>query len=97
VKSKEKVPIPFGTTFDYTKDGKVNVTIPGKDKGPPIRLAGTYKVDGKKIVISLTAPDGMKIPETHTIKTLTATSLIVEDKIGYVLEFKSKAPGKVGK
>lgn len=98
VKSKEKVPIPVGTTIELTRAGKLTMTIPGKDKEPPVRVTGTYKADGNKITTSLKGPDGKEMTETHTVKSVTATALVVEDKNGYVLEFKRKAAGgKVGK
>jgi hypothetical protein len=70
VKSKEKVPIPFGSTFTFAKDPA------GQGRQADRDPAGQGR---------------------QTIKKLTNTELVIEDKNGYVLEFKRKAGEKVGK
>ena len=90
VKSKYNVPIPFGTTFQLTKDDKLTVVvITGLADG--FCIEGTYKVKGDKLIISRKGPDAKEKSETHTIKKLTNTELVIEDKYGCVLEFRSKA------
>src|SRR5260370_31390861 len=97
VKSKYNVVIPFGTTFQLAKNGKLTVVvIMALDDG--FCVEGTYKVKGDKLITSRKGPDAKERSETHTIKKLTNTELVIEDKNGGVLEFKSKAaPEKVGK
>jgi uncharacterized protein (TIGR03066 family) len=96
VKSKYNVPIPFGTTFQLTKDDKLTVVvITGLADG--FCIEGTYKVKGDKLIISRKGPDAKEKSETYTIKKLTNTELVIEDQYGGVLEFKSKARGKGGK
>ena len=97
VKSKYNVPIPFGTTFKLAKNGKLTVVvITALDDG--FCVEGTYQVKGDKLITSRKGPDAKEKSETHTIKKLTNTELVIEDKFGGVLEFKSKAAHeKVGK
>ena len=97
VKSKYNVVIPFGTTFQLAKNGKLTViVITGLADG--FCVEGTYQVKSDKLITSRKGPDAKERSETHTIKKLTSTELVIEDKYGGVLEFKSKAaPEKVGK
>src|SRR5262245_29891888 len=55
--AKPSKDLPPGATLEFTKDGKLimeaKVKIPAKDKEKekemPVRMEGTYKVDGDKI------------------------------------------------
>jgi len=77
--------IPPGATFEFTKDGKLKVTI--KADGKEVTVEGTYKVEGDTITSA--GPKGEK-PDKNKIKKLTDTELVTEDEKGKVDEFKKK-------
>jgi uncharacterized protein (TIGR03066 family) len=79
--------LPPGSTIEFAKDGKVKVLV--KEKGEPINLEGTYKVEQTRLTVKLKLGD-QTIDETVTIKKLTATDLHLEDKEKKVDEFKRK-------
>jgi uncharacterized protein (TIGR03066 family) len=79
--------LPPGSTIAFAMDGKVKVLV--KEKGEPIHLEGTYKVERTQLTVKLKLGD-QAIDETVTIKKLTATDLHLEDKEKKVDEFKRK-------
>src|SRR4051812_351326 len=56
--------------IEFTKDGKVSVTISAK--GKEFALDGTYKVDGNKVTTTMNF-NGKERTETHTVSKLTDT------------------------
>jgi uncharacterized protein (TIGR03066 family) len=72
------VPVSKSVTLEFTKAGKVNITIKGN---PKVIDGGTYEVTGDEL--KLTGPD--KNAGVSKIKTLTDTVLILEDKKGDVI------------
>jgi uncharacterized protein (TIGR03066 family) len=74
VKSEEAPP---GTRFLFTPDGKVAVTF--VIDGKPREMTGTYTLAGNVLTLKL-AHDGRERIDTRTIKKLTDSVLITEDK-----------------
>ena|SRR5947209_2542789 len=74
VKSEEAPP---GTTMRFASDGKLTLTfaIDGKAR----EVSGTYAVAGNQLTLRL-SHDGKERVETRTIKTLTDTTLVTEDR-----------------
>src|SRR4249920_2428367 len=61
---------PKDALVEFTKDNKLIITA--TIEGKPFEMKGTYKVDGDKLTVALTPPDGGKAEEdTDTIKSLT--------------------------
>jgi uncharacterized protein (TIGR03066 family) len=71
---------PAGYTAEFTKDGKVKTTGDGE---------ATYEVDGDKLTIHFTSPDGRPRQKTGTIVKLTDKELRIKDD-GGVMEFTKK-------
>jgi uncharacterized protein (TIGR03066 family) len=69
----------MSAVVEFTKDGKVNITLSGKDKD--ITFGGSYKVDGNKVTTVMTY-NGKESTETHTITKLTDTELVSKDDKG---------------
>jgi len=74
VKSEEAPP---GTRFLFATDGKLTVTF--VIDGKPREMSGTYTLSGSVLTLKL-AHDGRERVETRTIKKLTDSVLITEDK-----------------
>jgi uncharacterized protein (TIGR03066 family) len=74
VKSEEAPP---GTKLHFAADGKLTITyvIDGK----PREINGTYTLAGNQLTLKL-AHDGRERVETRTVKKLTTSVLITEDK-----------------
>src|SRR5689334_4788044 len=74
IKSEEAPP---GTKLLFGADGKLTVTyvIDGK----PRELSGTYTLAGNQLTLKL-SNDGRERVETRTVKRLTDTLLVTEDK-----------------
>src|SRR5260370_42490008 len=65
VKSKYNVVIPFGTTFQLAKNGKLTViVITGLADG--FCVEGAYQVKGDKLITSRKGPDAKERSDTHT-------------------------------
>jgi uncharacterized protein (TIGR03066 family) len=79
--------VPAGSLVEFTKDGKLKITL--KAEGKDISLEGTYKVEGDILKSAMKVGD-KEITDTDTIKTLNKTTLILEDTKGKVVEFKRK-------
>jgi len=77
--------IPPGSIFEFTKDGKLKITV--KADGKEVTVEGTYSVEGDTITSA--GPKGEKA-DKNKIKKLTATELVTEDEKGKVDEFKKK-------
>jgi uncharacterized protein (TIGR03066 family) len=67
------------TVIEFTKDGKVTVAMVVNDM--EMKLEGTYKLDGKKLIISVKAGE-KEVERTRTIFDLTDTELITTDEQG---------------
>jgi len=74
VKSEEAPP---GTQIAFAADGKVTVTIPVDGKSRVV--SGTYSLAGDQLTLRL-SHDGRERVEARTVKKLTDTVLITEDK-----------------
>ncbi|MSR53602.1 MAG: hypothetical protein EXS09_09990 [Gemmataceae bacterium] len=74
IKSEEAPP---GTKFMFANDGKVTLTFAVEGKAREI--TGTYTLTGTQLIMKLNH-DGKERVETRTIKKLTETILITEDK-----------------
>jgi uncharacterized protein (TIGR03066 family) len=74
VKSEEAPP---GTKILFAADGKLTVTflVDGKER----QVTGTYSLAGNQLTLKL-SHDGRERVETRTVKKLTDTALITEDK-----------------
>ena len=69
--------IPVGTKLEFTKDGKVNLTV--KVEGKEVTVdAGGYKVD--KDIVTLTGKDNAK-NDKGRICLLNKTSFVINDEI----------------
>ena len=88
--------VPPGTTFEFTKDGKLKMRfdVNGKKQA----LDADYTVDGEKLTIALLdsngkplkGRDGKEAKETVTITKLTDAELVVKDQKGKIDAFKKK-------
>jgi len=77
--------IPAGSTAEFSKDGKLTVTVKREDKN--VRHEATYKFDGDTIKFTATR-DGQERTETMKVKKLTDKELVVVDPRGKEVEFK---------
>lgn len=79
--------MPPGSTVQFTKDGKMKVTMKAGDK--TVLAEGTYEVEGMSI--KTTQKQGAKeVKETLKIKSLTDKELVTLDEKGMTDEFKKK-------
>ena len=76
---------PLGTVLDLRKDHKVKV-IRSRDGKQSIH-AGTYEVDGAKIVITVKV-EGEEQKHTLTITRISDTEMVTEHGGGGTIEFK---------
>jgi uncharacterized protein (TIGR03066 family) len=74
VKSEEAPP---GTKIQFAADGRLTLTF--LIDGKPREVSGTYTVTGNQLTLKL-SHDGRERVETRTIKKLTETVLVTEDK-----------------
>src|SRR5262249_26597235 len=72
-----------GSLVEFTKEGKVKVTVEGE--GRPRTMEGTYKVEKDTLTVALEEGG-----QTVTIKSLTETKLVLQNKGGDTAEFKRK-------
>jgi uncharacterized protein (TIGR03066 family) len=80
---------PKGAIVEFTKDNKLAITI--DVGGKKVELAGTYKIDGDKLTVTIKSPDGGKDEsDTDTIKTLTDEKIVLVDKEKKETEFTKK-------
>jgi len=87
VKTDAKSQLPEGATMttEFTKDGKYNMNVAGKDKSSVFKIGGTYKVEGNKLSTTIKVRDQEKT-ETVTIKELTDKKLVTTQKTGDKVE-----------
>jgi uncharacterized protein (TIGR03066 family) len=78
---------PVGALVEFTKDGKLKLTLKVGDK--ELSMEGTYKVEKDKLKTTVKAFD-KEVSDIDTIKTLNETMLILEDTKGKVTELKRK-------
>src|SRR5262245_198907 len=71
--------VPVGTKIEFTKDGKINGTHT-KD-GAEQTVSGTYKVEGEKFTMTMTAND-KEVTRTITILKLSDTEMQTENPEG---------------
>lgn len=80
---------PKGAIVEFTKDGKLTITI--DFNGKKIELGGKYTVKGDKLTVTVVGPDGGEGKEqTDSIKELTDDKLVIEDSKKKETEFKKK-------
>ena len=77
---------PKGGTVEFTKDGKIKVT--GEQNGMKTEFDGTYKVDGKKMVLTFKIGDN-ELSVNITIDKLDETTCVTTSENGKV-ELKRK-------
>ena len=78
---------PAGTTFKFDPDGAFHLamSLDGKKRN----ISGTYSVAGSTLTIKL-SHDGRDRVDVRTIRKLTPTTLILEDKNRKIEEFMRK-------
>ncbi len=79
--------LPAGTAVEFTKDGKVSITV--LIDGKETKIDGTYKVDKDKLSVKVTVND-QAVEESLTIKKATDDTLELEDKDKKVEVLKKK-------
>jgi uncharacterized protein (TIGR03066 family) len=88
VKTDAKDAPPPGTLVEFTKDGKLKITVEVGEK--KVTLNGTYSVDGDKLKTKMTTPDGQEHSDTDTITKVTDKQLLLKGSKGENSEFKKK-------
>jgi uncharacterized protein (TIGR03066 family) len=76
---------PLGTVLDLSKDDKAKVI--GRREGKEFIHAGTYDVDGARIIITVTVA-GEKQKHTLTITKISDTEMVTEHAGGGTIAFK---------
>jgi uncharacterized protein (TIGR03066 family) len=79
IKGEEEV-LPKGSLVEFTKDGKLKLTL--KVDGKDLVIEGTYKVAGDKLEMTVKAPDDTEMKQSVTIKNLTQKELTLTDVDG---------------
>src|SRR5215469_3814151 len=62
---KSEGPTPPGSTFEFTKDGKMKMTVMIEGKEETVQVS--YKVEEDKMTVTMKGPDGKENSETATI------------------------------
>jgi uncharacterized protein (TIGR03066 family) len=75
--------LPVGSVVEFSKDGKMKITIKEKDN-----IDAVYKVEGDKIQFTLKTGDTEEKKDPLTIKKISEKELVVETKKGQSYEFK---------
>jgi uncharacterized protein (TIGR03066 family) len=88
VKADSKDAPPPGTVVEFTKDGKMKITVTVEEK--KLTLNGSYSIEGDKLKTKVTTPDGQESSDTDTITKLTDKELSLKDTKGQKTEFKKK-------
>jgi uncharacterized protein (TIGR03066 family) len=78
---------PIGTVLDLSNDDKAKVV--GSRDGKEFIHAGTYEVDGAKIVITVNV-EGEEQKHTLTIMSISDTEMVTEHGGGGTIEFKKE-------
>jgi uncharacterized protein (TIGR03066 family) len=84
VKSSEKS-APIGATVEFTKDGKLILTV--EQNGNTDKIEGTYTLEGDKINAMLKKGDQQK-EDVLKIKSLSGDKFSFEDDKGHLHEFE---------
>lgn len=79
--------LPKGTVIEFTKDGKIELTI--KKDDTDAKIEGTYKVEGDKFSVALKVGDDER-KQTITIVKLTETELHTKNEMGKMSELTKK-------
>jgi uncharacterized protein (TIGR03066 family) len=79
--------LPVGSTVEFTKDGKVKITVKEGDK--TMTIEGTYKIDGQAFKSTLKFGD-KENTETVKVTSLTDKELVLLDEQGKKDTFKKK-------
>jgi uncharacterized protein (TIGR03066 family) len=69
--------LPPGTVAEFSKDGKLKLTVKEGDK--LVSVEGTYKVDGDSLTVKLKDTNGKNHEETMKLKSLTDKELVTFD------------------
>ena len=88
VKSTAAESVPPGTLVEFTKDGKLKLTVTLDEK--KVKLEGTYSLDGDKLKTQITGPDGQEHSDTDTITKLTDKEMSLKDSKDQRTELKRK-------
>jgi uncharacterized protein (TIGR03066 family) len=78
---------PIGTVIDLSKDHKIKVTAKRDDK--TVIHEGTYKVEGAKIIITVTV-EGKEQKHLLTITKISDTEMVTDHGGGGTIEFKKE-------
>jgi uncharacterized protein (TIGR03066 family) len=78
---------PLGTVLDLSKDNKAKVI--GNRDGKEFIHAGTYEVDGARIIITVKV-EGVEQKHTLTITKISDTEMVTEHGGGGTIEFKKE-------
>jgi uncharacterized protein (TIGR03066 family) len=79
--------LPVHAVIDFSKDGKVKITI--QSDGNTSSSEGTYTVAGDKLSVTLKHGD-KEVKHAIVIKKLTETEYVSENEKGKVAEYKRK-------
>lgn len=76
--AKTEGDVPKGTVVEFTKDGKLSVSI--EENGKKLTIGGTYKIVGDKLKVKVVINDKELPEDEDTIKSLSDTELVTIDK-----------------
>lgn len=79
--------LPKGTIIEFTKDGKLSLTV--KKDDTDTKIEGTYTVEGDKFSISIKVGEEER-KQTVTIVKLTDTELHTKNEMGKMAELTKK-------
>lgn len=79
--------LPVGSTCEFTKDGKLILTI--KEKGQSQKIEGTYKIEGQAFKATLKLGD-KESTQTLKVPTFTDKELVMVDEQGKKDTFMKK-------
>jgi uncharacterized protein (TIGR03066 family) len=71
--------VPIGAVVEFTKDGKMEATH--KKDGTDTTVKGTYKIEGNKFTMTMTAND-KEVSRTITINKISDTEMETENPEG---------------
>jgi uncharacterized protein (TIGR03066 family) len=79
--------LPVGSVVEFTKDGKMKVTVKQGDQ--EMTIDGTYTVEAHKFTFALKMGD-QEHKDTITVKKISDKEMSTEDKDGKKVEMKKK-------
>jgi uncharacterized protein (TIGR03066 family) len=88
VKTTARGGAPPGTIVEFTKDGKLKITV--TEGGMKLNLEGTYSVEGDTLKTAMKTSDGKEATDTDTIIKLTDKELFLKDTKDQKTELKKK-------